>query len=64
MGGKYTAAQARATKKYLQGIGDCRLRVPKEDKEKYMSAAKAAGMSLNAFIIQALEEKLERLKEH
>ncbi len=60
MGAKYTEAQAAATKKYLKTIGEYKLRVSKDNKEKYMSAAKAAGMSLNCYIIQAIEEKIER----
>ena len=60
MGKEYTEAQARATKKYLSNIGEYKLRVSKEDKERYMSLAKSAGMSLNAYIIQAIEEKIQR----
>ena len=60
MGKEYTEAQARATKKYLSNIGEYKLRVSKEDKERYMSVAKSAGMSLNAYIIQAIEEKIHR----
>ena len=53
-------AQAAATKKYLKDIGEYKLRVSKDDKEKYMLAAKSAGMSLNRYIIQAIEEKMQR----
>ena len=60
VGKEYTEAQARATKKYLSNIGEYKLRVSKEDKERYMSVAKSAGMSLNAYIIQAIEEKIQR----
>ena len=63
MGKEYTKAQARATKKYLSNIGEYKLRVSKEDKERYMSIAKEHGMSLNAFIIQAIEEKIYHEKE-
>ena len=62
MGKEYTEAQARATKKYLSNIGEYKLRVSKEDKERYMSIAKEHGMSLNAFIIQAIEEKISNMK--
>lgn len=58
MGKEYTEAQARATKKYLSNIGEYKLRVNKKDKERYMAIAKENGMSLNAFIIQAIEEKI------
>lgn len=60
MGRSYTESQARAAKKYLSNIGEYKLRVSKEDKERYMAVAKSAGMSLNAYIIQAIEEKIER----
>lgn len=60
MGRKYTEAQAAATKKYLKNIGEYKLRVSKEDKEKYMQYAVSRGMSLNAFIIAAINEKIER----
>lgn len=60
MGKVYTEAQARATKKYLSNIGEYKLRVSKEKKEYYMSVSKEAGMSLNEYIIQAIEEKIER----
>lgn len=63
MGKQYTEAQARATKKYLSNIGEYKLRVSKEDKERYMTIAKECGMSLNAFIIQAIEEKIAKDKE-
>lgn len=58
MGKEYTEAQARATKKYLSNIGEYKLRVNKKDKERYMAIAKENGMSLNTFIIQAIEEKI------
>ncbi len=60
MGNKYTEAQAAATKKYLQSMGEYKLRVSKEDKERYMDYAKTKGISLNALIIQAIEEKMEK----
>lgn len=60
MGKEYTEAQARATKKYLSNIGEYKLRVSKEDKERYMTVAKSVGMSLNSYIIQAVEEKIKR----
>ena len=60
MSGTYTEARAKAIKKYLDNLGKCTLRMPKEDKERYKEAAAAAGMSLNAYIIQAIEEKISR----
>lgn len=60
MSGSYTEARAKAIKKYLSNMGEYKLRVSKEDKERYMNIAKSHGMSLNAFIIQAINEKIER----
>ncbi|MCD8323670.1 MAG: hypothetical protein LUC32_01740 [Clostridiales bacterium] len=41
-------------------MGEYKLRVSKEDKERYMSVAKANNMSFNAYIVLAIEEKIER----
>lgn len=60
MSGTYTEARARAVKKYLDNIAECRVRVSEEDKERYKRAAKKAELSLNAYIIQAIEEKIAR----
>lgn len=60
MSGTYTEARAKAIKKYLSSMGEYKLRVSKEDKERYMNIAKESGMSLNSYIIQAIEEKIER----
>ena len=60
MGNKYTEAQAAATKKYLKNIGEYKLRVSKEEIEKYMNYSKSCGISLNTLIIEAVNEKIER----
>ena len=39
---------------------DIRVRVPKGQKDIIKSAADAAGLSLNAFIQQAIEERMKR----
>lgn len=57
---KYTEAQARAVKKYLGNIGETKVRAPKEDMEKYKEKAEQAGLSLNQFFIDAIEEKIAR----
>lgn len=36
------------------------LNLPKGEKERYKKVAEQAGMSLSAYIIQALEEKIAR----
>ena len=46
MSGTYTEARAKAIKKYLSNMGEYKLRVSKEDKERYMNIAKSHGMSL------------------
>lgn len=60
MGNKYTESQAKATKKYLKNIGECKIRIAPEKKKQYEQAAAAAGKSLNSFIVAAVDEKLER----
>jgi predicted HicB family RNase H-like nuclease len=57
---KYTEAQARAVKKYLDNIGETKVRAPKEDMQRYKLEAEKAGCSLNQFIIEAIEEKIAR----
>ena len=39
---------------------DIRLRVPKGLKDKYKTVAESRNMSMTQFIIQAVEEKIER----
>lgn len=60
MGKRYTEAQASSAKKYLHNLGEYKFRTTKENKDRYMAIAKSAGMSLNAYITQALEEKIAR----
>lgn len=62
MGKGYTEAQARATKKYLSSVGEYKLRTDKKDIERYKVAAEQAGMSLNKYIIQTIEEKISHDK--
>lgn len=60
MGKDYTDAQARATKEYLKKLKSISIRVKKEEKEKYEKAAKKTGLSLPAFILKSMDEKIER----
>ena len=54
-------AQRKAVSKYLaETVEEFKVRVPKGRKAYYQDAAAAAGMSLNAFTIAALDEKIER----
>lgn len=64
MGNKYTEAQKRATIKYLQEKTDSiRIRTPKGDKARWQAAAAAQNISLNQFIIAAVEEKITAIPQ-
>lgn len=57
---RYTAAQAKAAKKYLtEQLEEIKLRVPMGTKVKYKEAATMAGESLNTFIIKAMDKRIE-----
>lgn len=61
---RYTDAQKRAAEKYLsEKVEDIRIRVPKGKKEYYKAQAAAAGLSLNQFAVDAMDEKIERGKK-
>lgn len=53
-----TEAQKKASYKYMQKQAQINYRISPEDKERYEQAAQAAGMSLRAFILEAIEEKI------
>lgn len=56
---KYTEAQARAIKQYMQEkVENIQLRVPKGKKEKIKAASIQTGMSMNQFIIQAIDHEI------
>ena len=53
---KYSQAQNEATQRYIKKAYDeIKLRIPKGEKEKYKAQADAAGVSLNQYIIDAME---------
>lgn len=59
MGEKYTEAQKKATLKYLKEKTDSiQIRTPKGTKARWRRAAAAQNISLNQFIITAVEEKI------
>lgn len=58
--GTYTAARKKANKKYMDTLSEIRVRVPKDEKKRYTDAARAAGMSLNRFMLTAADEKIDR----
>ncbi len=59
---KQTQAQLRATKKYHEKLDNIQIRVPKGEKEKISAHATAQGESLNAFVVRAIKEAMEREK--
>lgn len=60
---KYTQSQAKAIKKYLSNIGEVKIRTSKEDISRYKEKASSLGLSLNQFIICAIEEKIKKGSE-
>lgn len=56
-----TKAQQKATNKYIAGNYDrINLTLPKGQKEIIKAHAEAQGKSVNGFINEAIEEKMER----
>lgn len=61
--GGYTDAKKRANAKYLkETVEDVRIRVPKGQKAVIKEHAKKQGESMNAFVIRAIDETMERDK--
>lgn len=61
---RYTEAQAKAAKKYLkESVEDIRIRVPKGKKAVIKDHAENQGESMNAFVVRAINETMERDKE-
>ena len=58
---RYTEAQAKASAKYLsEKVEDIRIRVPKGQKSVIKAHAEAQNESVNAFIVRAVNETIER----
>ncbi|MCI9657199.1 MAG: hypothetical protein HFI14_01150 [Lachnospiraceae bacterium] len=56
-----TDARRRASAKYLkESVEDIRIRVPKGDKAKVQEHAASVGESMNAFVVRAINETMER----
>lgn len=56
-------AQTNANRRYNQKAYDrIEITVPKGDKERISQAAESAGMSVNAFVKEALSEHIARLQ--
>lgn len=60
MGKDYTDAQKEATKKYLNKLKNLSIRVKPEEAEKFKQEASKRNMSLRAFILSSVNEKIER----
>jgi predicted HicB family RNase H-like nuclease len=56
----YTQAQKKATQKYLKTLKSLSIRISEEDYTKYATAAKNANMSLRAYVIKSIEERMEK----
>lgn len=58
----YSESSKKATMKYMKNnLDDIKIRVPKGKREQYKNSASALGYeSFNNFVIQAIEEKLQR----
>lgn len=52
--------QRKANDKYLKTLANVSFRVKPEQAQRYKDAAAAAGKSLRAYILEALEEKILR----
>ena len=58
---RYTDAQKRAAEKYLkESVEDVRIRVPKGQKAVIKAHAERQGESMNAFVVRAINETMER----
>lgn len=57
---KVSAAQRKATEKYLEKFDEMRVRVPAGRKAVFKAHADAQNESLNGFILRAMNEAMER----
>ena len=55
---KTTEAERKAVAKYHAKLDDIKIRVPKGEREKYKEYAQSKGKSLNALIIELLENDM------
>ena len=56
-----TEARRRASAKYLkEAVEDVRIRVPKGQKAVIKAHAESQGESMNAFVVRAIDEAMER----
>ena len=55
-----TEAQKRAVKKYQSKMEDFKIPAPVGTNERYRAAAEAAGQSMQAYILQAVDERISK----
>jgi predicted HicB family RNase H-like nuclease len=60
---KVSAAQRKATDKYLEKFDEMRVRVPKGEKARIQAHCEGRKESLNGFIVRAIAETMEQDNE-
>lgn len=55
-------AQKKATRKYLEGLDEIRIRAKDGTKARWKAAAEAQGKSLNQFIVDTVEAAVNGVK--
>lgn len=55
-----TEAQKRAALKYQRSLGQISIKLKKSQLEAYKAAAERAGMPFRAWVLTAMDEKMER----
>lgn len=53
----------KANEKYLAKLDEIKVRVPNGIKDKWKDAAAMRGLSLNQFIVEAVEQEIEKAWE-
>lgn len=53
-------AQKQASKRYQSKLSGISIKLKPEQHKRYKEAAEAAGIPLRAYILEALEEKMQR----
>lgn len=62
MGGEYTQAQKKATKKYMENKSEIHIVVTKKQKEAIIDRAQGLGLNVSAYIKELIENDLQELK--
>ena len=58
----FTEAQAKAHKKYMEGVATIQIRMTEEKREEIKKHAADMGESVNVFVNRAIDETIERDK--